>query len=220
MTDTAVETPVAEATEEAKPVKAPKVATACACQLYTGTDKDGNALATGCDGETVRTFLPGHDAKTKSLILKVAIAGGQVTKTVDGESEELEPLHAAEDFGFRGLIEKSLASAQAKQAVRDAKAGERAEKKAATEKKKAEAKAKREQANEAKKAHAKAVEEAAEARKGQPGPATAKIGRAKFDGVILEDGTFKYTNAKGEEVETGEYSVVIDPATVPVPTAS
>lgn len=217
MTDTAVETPVAE---EAKPVrekKAPVQPTACACQFYTGKDKDGNVLATGCTGETVRTFLPGHDAKTKSLILKVAVAGGQVTKTVGDEVTELEPLHAAEDFGFRSLIEKSLATHNAKQEARNAKAKVRADKKAATDAKKAEAKAKREQEAEAKKAHAKAVEEAAEAAKSKPGEATVKIGRNKFDGAILADGTFKYINAKGEEVETTDYTVVIDPATVPVP---
>ncbi len=206
MTDTAVETPVAE---EAKPVrekKAPVQPTACACQFYT------------CTGETVRTFLPGHDAKTKSLILKVAVAGGQVVKTVDGEATELEPLHAAEDFGFRSLIEKSLATHNAKQEARDAKAKVRADKKAATDAKKAEAKAKREQEAEAKKAHAKAVEEAAETAKSKPGPATAKIGRNKFDGEILADGVFSYKNAKGEDTETTDYTVVIDPATVPVPT--
>lgn len=220
MTDTAVETPAE--TVEAKPVREKKVvvATPCACQFYTGKDKDGKDLSTGCDGETVRTFLPGHDAKLKSLILKVAVAGGQVTKSTDDADEELEPLHAAEDFGFRGLIEKSLAGHQAKQAVRDAKAKERADKKAAADAKKAEAKAQREQAAEAKKAHAKAVEEAAEAAKGNAGPATAKVGRNKFDGEILADGTFKYSDAKGEEVETTEYTVVIDPATVPVPNAS
>lgn len=217
MTDTAVETPVAE---EAKPVrekKAPVEPTACACQFYTGTDKGGSELSTGCEGKTVRTFLPGHDAKLKSLILKTAIAGKSVSKKTDTGTEQMEPLHAAEDFGFRSLIEKSLSTHNAKQEVRDAKAQERASKKAATEAKKAEAKAKREQAAEAKKAHAKAVEEAAEAAKGKPGPATAKIGRNKFDGQILNDGTFKYANAKGEEVETTDYTVVIDPATVPVP---
>lgn len=209
MTDTTAESPV-----EAKPVKAPKVAAPCACRFYTGTDAKGNALATGCTGETIRTFLPGHDAKTKSLILKVAVAGGLVTKTVEGKSEELEPLHAAEEFGFRSLVEKSLTSHQAKQAERDAKAQVRADKKTATEAKKAEAKAKREQAVKDKAAHALAVEKAAEDRKGQPGTATAKIGRNKFDGEILADGTFKYTDAKGEETETTEYTVVIDPATV------
>lgn len=219
MTDTAVETPAAEVAE-AKPVREKKVvvATPCACQAYTGLNAKGEVLATGCTEETIRTFKPGHDAKLKSLILDTAKAGNQVTKTEDGESVEIDPLHAAEDFGFRSLVEKSLEGHQAKQAVKDAKAKERADKKAATEAKKAEAKAKREADAAAKKLHAKAVEDAAEARKSQPGPATAKVGRNKFDGEILADGTFKYADAKGEDVETSEYTVVIDPATVPVPT--
>lgn len=215
MTDTAVETPA-----ETKPVREKKVVTAtpCACQFYTGTDKDGNTLATGCEGETIRTFLPGHDAKLKSVILKTAVAGNSIVKVDGDKTSEVEPLHAAEDFGFRALVEKSLEGHQAKQAVKDAKAAERQAKKEAAEKVKAEAKAKREQAAESKKAHAKAVEDAAEARKSQPGPATAKVGRNKFDGEILADGTFKYADAKGVDVETSDYTVVIDPATVPVPT--
>jgi hypothetical protein len=83
---------------------------------------------------------------------------------------------------------------------------------------KAKAKADREAKAAAKKAHAAAVEQAAEDRKGQPGPATAKVGRNKFDGEILADGTFKYSDSKGEEVETTDYTVVVDPASVPVPT--
>lgn len=219
MSDTAT----AEAVEvkEEKPARVKKVvvATPCACQFYTGLDGKGEVLATGCTEDTVRTFRPGHDAKAKSLFIKTAVAGHQVTKTLeDGSTTEIDPLHAAEDFGFRGLVEKSVDAAKAKGDVRDAKAKERADKKAATEAKKAEAKAKREQAAEAKKAHAKAVEEAAEAAKGKPGPVTAKIGRQKFDGEVLTDGTFSYKNAKGEDVETTDYTVVIDPATVPVPT--
>jgi len=222
MTDTAVETPAeVEATEE-KPARVKKVVepTACACQNFTGTDKDGNTLSTGCSEETVRTFRPGHDAKLKSLLIKTAVAGNQAVKQVDGKGVEMDPLHAAEEFGFRGLVEKSVEAAKAKEDARAAKAEVRAQKKAEADKKKAEAKAAREQAAERKKAHEKAVADAAEARKGQPGPATAKIGRQKFDGEIQSDGSFKYLNAKGEETVTSEYSVVIDPATVPVPDAN
>ena len=129
----------------------------------------------------------------------------------------MDPLHAAEEFGFRNLVEKSVEAAKGKEAARQAKAEERKAAKDAKAKEKAEAKAKREQAAEAKKAHTKAVKKAAEAAKGKPGPATAKVGRNKFDGEVLADGTFKYTDAKGEEVETTNYTVVIDPASVPVP---
>lgn len=224
MSETAVETPEveaeAEATTEEKPKREKKVveATPCACQHYTGKDAKGETLATGCTESTVRTFKPGHDAKLKSILIKTAVAGNQATKTnEDGSTSEVDPLHAAEDFGFRALVEKSVDSAKAKQEVRDAKAAERQAKKDERERAKAEAKAKREAEAKRKKAHAEAVEQAAEDRKGQPGPATAKVGRQKFDGEILADGTFKYSNAKGEEVETDSYTPVIDPASVPVP---
>lgn len=218
MTDTAVETPAqAESTEvEAKPAKKVVEPTPCACQFYSGTDAKGQELSTGCDEETVRTFRPGHDAKLKSLLIKVASAGNSVTKRVGDGTEEMDPLHAAEEFGFRGLVEKSVNAANEKQAARDAKAKEREEAKAAKERAKAEAKAERERKAAQKKAHADAVAKAAEERKGQPGPATAKVGRSTFDGEILADGQFRYTKGD-EEVETSNYSVVVDPASVPVP---
>jgi len=218
MTDTAVEVPAqAESAEvEAKPAKAVKEPTACACQFYSGTDAKGEVLSTGCDESTVRTFRPGHDAKLKSLLIKVAVAGNQVTKRTDEGDVEMDPLHAAEEFGFRGLVEKSVEAAQEKAKARQAKADERAAKKEAAERAKAEAKAERERKAAQKKAHAEAVAKAAEDRKGQPGPAKAKVGRTTVDGEILADGTFKYLKGD-EEVETDSYTVVIDPNTVPVP---
>lgn len=218
MTDTVVDAPAQSEVDEAKPAKAVKVATACACQFYTGKDSKGEELITGCDEVTVRTFRPGHDAKLKSLLIKTASAGNDVNKRTDNGSVTMDPLHAAEEFGFRGLVEKSVDAAKAKQEARDAKAREREEAKAQKERGKAEAKAERERKAAEKKAHAKAVEDAAEARKSQPGPATAKVGRNKFDGEILADGTFKYADAQGKEQETTSYTVVIDPASVPVPT--
>ncbi|QNJ57690.1 hypothetical protein SEA_KEANU_85 [Streptomyces phage Keanu] len=220
MSETAVETPEvqAEATTEEKPKREKKVVepTACACQPFSGQDAKGETLSTGCTEVTPRTFRPGHDAKLKSLLIKVGSAGNQVTRTVDGEAEGMDVLHAAELFGFRDLVEKSVNAAKAKQEEREAKAQERADKKAKAEAAKAEAKAKREREAATKRAHAKAIEEAAEAAKGNPGPAKAKVGRTTVDGEILADGTFKYKKGD-EDVETTNYTVVIDPASVPVP---
>lgn len=221
MSDTATaQAPEVEVTAEAeKPVrekKAPVEPTPCACQFYTGKDAKGNELSTGCNEETPRTFRPGHDAKLKSLLIKVGAAGNQVTKSTDDEDVEMDPLHAAEEFGFRGLVEKSVDAAKVKEEARQAKAQERADAKAAKDREKAEAKAKREKAAADKKAHAEAVAKAAEDAKGTPGPAKAKVGRTTVDGEILADGTFKYTKGD-EEVETTNYTVVIDPATVQLP---
>lgn len=219
MTDTAVELPEQPEAPaaEAKPAKAPKVATPCACRAFSGKNAQGETLSTGCEGETVRTFMPGHDAKLKSMLIKIAVAGNQVTKTAeDGSTTEIDPLHAAEEFGFRTLVEKSVDTAKAKQAAKDEKAQAREAARQERAAKKAEAKAAREQAAQRKKAHAEAVAKAAEERKTQPGPAKAKVGNKVVEGEILNDGQFKYT--KGDtEVETNNYTPVIDPATVPVP---
>lgn len=220
MTDTAVEVPAqAEGTEEVKPVREKKVVepTPCASSLYHWVDDEGVKHDCGTQGSvTPRTFRPGHDAKLKSLLIRAAVAGKQVVKATEDGDVEMDPLHAADEYGFRNLVEKSVESALAKQEARDAKARERQAKKDERERAKAEAKAERERKAAQKKAHADAVEKAAEDRKSQPGPATAKVGRTTVNGEILADGVFKY--AKGdEEVETTNYTVVIDPSTVPVP---
>jgi len=223
MTDTNVAEAPAVETEAAAEPKAPRVKkvvepTPCACQFYSGKDAEGNDLATGCDESTVRTFKPGHDAKLKSLLIKVGAAGGQVTKIQDGETSEMDPLHAAEEFGFRSLVEKSVDAAKAKQEARDARAKEREEKKAKADQAKQEARAARERKIAQKKAHADAVAKAAEEAKKTPGPAKVKIGRSTVEGEILNDGTFKYTKGDKEiEVGSDKFEVVIDPASVPVP---
>jgi len=215
MTDTAVETPAVsadEATEvEAKPAKVVKTPSPCACSFYTGTDAKGNALDTECEAVTVRTFGPGHDAKLKSLLIKVAIAGGQVTKTTDEDGEvDLEPTHAAEEYGFRTQVEKGLAVHQAKldasaekKRVRDEKAEVR---KAEKEKAKAERKAVQDQRKADAAAKAEAEKAANESK--TPGPARAKVGRTEFDGEVLADGTFRYEK-DGEQVETEKYTIVV-----------
>lgn len=219
MSETATAPEVETEAVEEKPKrekKAPVEPTACACQFYSGQNAKGETLSTSCSEVTPRTFRPGHDAKLKSLLIQVGSAGNQVTKTVNGETSQMDPLHAAEEYGFRNLVEKSVEAAKVKADARDAKAKERAAKKDELAKKKADAKAERELKAKQKKAHADAVAKAAEDAKGKPGPAKAKVGRTTVDGEILADGTFKYKKGD-EEVETTNYTVVIDPATVAVP---
>lgn len=223
MTETAVETPDAEATEvEEKPAKAVKEATVCACSLYSGQDVKGNELSTGCTEKTVRTFRPGHDAKLKSLLIKVGSAGNEVIKTVGDEVTSMQPVHAAEEYGFRNLVEKSLETAKGREDARKAKAAKRAEVKAAAEAKKEAARVEREKRAAAKRAHAEAVAKAESVANENktPGPAKAKVGRSTVEGEVLEDGKFRYTNAKNETVEVENYKIVVDPTTVAVPEAN
>lgn len=219
MSETAVETPEveAEAVEE-KPKREKKVVepTPCASSLYHWVDDEGVKHDCGTQGSvTPRTFRPGHDAKLKSLLIKAAVAGKMVIKTTEDGEVEMEPLHAAEEYGFRNLVEKSVDAAKEKAEIRAAKLKEREEAKAKKAQEKADAKAKREQAVAQKKAHAEAVAKAAEDRKGQPGAAKAKVGRTVVDGEILADGTFKYKKGD-EEVETTNYTPVIDPESITV----
>lgn len=213
--ETAVETPVTEAAE--KPAKTVKVATPCACSLYTGQDIKGVALTTGCTAETVRTFGPGHDAKLKSLLIKTAIAGVDVTKKTENGSTTMSPVHAAEEYGFRPQVEKGLDTHNGKAVKRDEAAAARKvardEKQAAKDAAKAERKAIQE-ARKAKAEALKAAQDKANADK-TPGPARAKVGRTEYDGEILADGTFRFAK-DGEQVETEKYTIVIDPATLTV----
>lgn len=221
MTDTAVETPAVEAETPAveKPKrekKAPAVATPCKCSLFTGQDIKGNELSTDCQAETIRVFAPGHDAKLKSLLIKSAIAKVDVTRVENGVEQELSPVHAAEEFNFRALVEKGLAIHERKEGVRAERAAER---KAKVEKRAAEkqaAKDERAKVQAERKALAAKLDEAEKAANENktPGPATAKIGRNKFDGEVLADGTFRYKDAKGEDVEVENYKIVIDPASL------
>lgn len=218
-----VEAPASEAAPVAeKPAKAVKTPTKCACSLYTGKDAKGADLSTDCTAETVRTFGPGHDAKLKSLLIKAAIAGGDVTRTVDGVAVQMSPVHAAEEYGFRTQVEKGLAVHTAKVTKRDEAAAARAAKKAEKDAAKAAAKAAKDAEKAAKKAQADAFQAAADKANADKvaGPATAKIGSQKYDGQVLADGTFRYTNAAGEEVETDKFVIVIDPSTVEVPTVA
>lgn len=225
MTDTAVaESPSTEVdpavnvVADDKPTKAKAVATPCACSLYYGTDGKGEALSTDCEAVTVRTFGPGHDAKLKSLLIKTAVAGEDVIKVVDGTETELSPVHAAEEYGFRDLVEKGVETHRAKIAKRDEAKAERERKANERRAAKDEAKAERKRVQEERKAQAAALKAATDKANAEkvPGPARAKVGRTEFDGEVLQDGTFKYTNSEGTEVETEKYTIVVDPTSINV----
>lgn len=208
----------APAVSEEKPAKAKAVATACACSLYTGIDAKGVKLTTDCEAATVRTFGPGHDAKLKSLLIKTAVAGANVTKFhEDGSTSELSPVHAAEEYGFRELVEKGLATHRAKLDKREEAKAAREAKKAKRDQEREDAKNERKRVQAERKAKADALKAATDKANAEknPGPARAKVGRAEFDGEILQDGTFRFTK-DGEQVETEKYTIVVDPATLNV----
>lgn len=163
MSDTqTVETPAAEV--EAKPAKSPKQPKPCACSQYEVRTDEG-VTSTGCTAQTVRSFVPGHDAKLKSMLIKAAIAGQDVTRLATSEYPEstLTARQAAEDFNFAGHIDKGVETHEKREAVRQEKADARAAKKAEADAKKADAQAEAAAAREAKKEEAAARREAKKA---------------------------------------------------------
>lgn len=150
-----------EAPAEAAPKKAAAQPKPCACVAYVAKLADGTELTTGCTAQTPRNFAPGHDAKLKSLLIKAAIAGVDVTRSNGDGVTELSPLHAAEDFGFRAQVEKGVDTQARKDAVKSAK---KAERQAAADKRAADAAAKKAE-REAAAAQRKADREEAKAQR-------------------------------------------------------
>lgn len=61
-------------------------------------------LGTGCTATTTRRFAPGHDAKAKSLLLRLHRTGQKAKVTVDGKTFEVSPREAASRWGFAHMI--------------------------------------------------------------------------------------------------------------------
>lgn len=136
---------------EAKPVKEPKVATACACSEFSAMI-DGVNVSTACSAQTVNKFGPGHDAKLKSLLIKAAVANAEVTKTgLDGSFEGLSAYEAADLHGFGEQVKKSAEARIAKRDASESKKADAATKKAQADEVKAAAKVEREARSAAKK---------------------------------------------------------------------
>lgn len=145
---------------EAKPVKAPKVATACACSEFS-TLIDGVTIDTGCTALTVNKFGPGHDAKLKSLLIKAGVAGAEVTKTgLDGSFEGMSAVEAAELHGFGTQVDKSVTAKRDKIAEVAGRKAEREAKRALRTEEAEAKKAEREAAATARKAAADEVKAA------------------------------------------------------------
>lgn len=101
--------------QPAKPARkaATKETFPCRCADFVGHDGE----ATGCDARTKRTFAPGHDARTKGLVLRAALAGSPVTDTRTGRVYD-DATEVAGLFGFRELVLASLAKAAQREAER------------------------------------------------------------------------------------------------------
>lgn len=203
-------------------------------QIETG---DFESFDTGCQAETARTFAPGHDAKLKSALIKWGALGLEVRKNEGGMavSGSAESWAAKYDFGHMVIagIAKAREKAEAKATRKAAKAAapKKAERKLAEDAGLVhdgnEARREREQraltlaqtvqAEEA--AHAEAVKAEQAEREATadwtdeadaPKTVTAKIGRWEYQGTVADNGTFWYTDKKGNSkmAKEGEYKLV------------
>ena len=111
------------ATLAARPVRkaaAPKPVVPCVCASFASATGE----TTECEATTKATFAPGHDAKTKGLLLRAAIAGATVTDTRTNTVRTAAEVAA--EFGFATLVADGVALHQAKAADKAKRAADRA----------------------------------------------------------------------------------------------
>jgi hypothetical protein len=188
-------------TETTAPAATVKDLIACECSKYdvlvnVRDTEDGDLtwdaeFTTGCTATTRNTFAPGHDAKLKSFLIKMAtINGADIRRTEGGMSVSADAQTHANRYDFGYMVANGIATATEKAAAKAAKAAKREE-----------ARIQREIARDAKKA------------KNTPTPAEepeviAKVGRWEYKG-IEKDGTFYYLAKDGHtRKETTKYEVL------------
>lgn len=137
--------PVPVKAAEAKPASSLK---ACACSRFhvlvnlRNENEDGSGdltwddeLTTGCGGgKTKATFLPGHDAKLKSALIRWGVEGYDITEDTGGVNLLGDALQHAAKFGFHYMVAEGIKRGTAKLAEKADKATARAAKKAAAAK--------------------------------------------------------------------------------------
>lgn len=217
---------------------AKKAQTPCECANYSilrwnETSEDWDTVATTrCPGTlTTRTFAPGHDAKLKGFLIRAGVAAEEVS---DNQGVTANPIAMAARYGFEQMVRKGIAGGLIKRETKKLKKGERSElAEAAQERVDAlthdgnSARKSRELAALVAAEEAKhAAEQAAQA-KPLPEPewgddaaqataareererdmVKAKVGRWEYEGTV-EDGTFTYSNSKGEATSTTKFTLV------------
>jgi hypothetical protein len=235
-----------------KAAEAPKASfTACACSRFSvlvnlrneNEDDSGDLiwdeeLTTGCGGgKTKATFLPGHDAKLKSALIKWGIEGYDVQEDTGGVTLLGDALKHAAKFGFDYMVSAGIKRGTARLAEKRDKAEARAAKKAAPKPKKTTAAAVKpeptpplaevvasEQAahEEAEKAKVAEREKTMAADWGDAEGATAgcemtdlpevqiKVGRWEYKGVVCASGHAHYLAKDGhtrKQAEPGKFEV-------------
>lgn len=194
------------------------------CECGNFQTKDGDHLT--CDGETMRTFQAGHDARLKSFLIRHGAIGNEIFRSQDGALIGKSAIEWASSFGFGYQVTAGIKRAQDKAAaaaqreiVKANALVDRIEAKNTARAEKAQAKAhvlasravvKAEKAAAKKHATASQIESAISA--GESAAAgdevvQAKVGRHFYYGTV-EGKLFFYRDAKGAPKSTPTFQVL------------
>ena len=102
--------------------KAPKVPTACQCFTVEIGTEDGIAVYGPCTGTTNGTFAPGHDAKLKSVLQRLFVAGQPYVVNDGATRTEGDPMRKAAERGWEHFLvraQERAEQAQAKKATEE-----------------------------------------------------------------------------------------------------
>jgi hypothetical protein len=175
----------AAAAPKPKAERKPKTQSPCQCfSTPSGnTTDEGEPIYRSCGLTTTGRFAPGHDAKLKSVLMNLAVAGQEYHRHDGGMLVSGDPAAMARDLAWSHFVDKAIERNAANNERRATRAAEQAAAKAEREA----AKTKRAAEKEAARAEVKAAQERIAASKGQGTPARAKIGRQVYDVEIVSE---------------------------------
>ena len=180
--------------------KAPKEPKPCQCfSTPTGeTADDGAPIFRACGQSTTGTYAPGHDAKLKSRLMELAVAGQEYHRQDGGILVSGDPAAMARDLNWGHFVEKAVNRASADSERRAARAAQAEQRKTERE----QVKAARAAEKEAARAESKAAQERIAANKGGR-TVKAKVGRQVVEGEVVSEDvnelTIRYTTKGGNK---------------------
>jgi hypothetical protein len=182
-------------------VRKPKTQNPCQCfSTPTGNSTDeGEPIYRSCGQSTTGRFAPGHDAKLKSTLMSLSVAGQEYHRQDGGILTSGDPGAMARDLNWGHFVEKAVSTAAARSEVQAARAQRKADRAAERE----QVKTARAAEKAAARAEVAAAQERIAASKGKGQPAKAKIGRQVYDVEILSEDanglTVRYETRSGNK---------------------
>ena len=103
-------------TDTTRTEKAPKAPTACQCFTVEVGTEDGVTVYGPCTGTTNGTFAPGHDAKLKSVLQRLFVAGQPYVVNDGATRTEGDPMSKAAERGWEHFLVRAQERAEQAQA--------------------------------------------------------------------------------------------------------